>query len=245
MSLFLLGVESLEEAEFSQVRLSALLTDLCTGYVAKEGKRIVFRDTYKNTGLDAAPVTILRLGHFNNETDELDWKAIADDIVESSEDLPEIQMERRLVIEPDDLLLSFRGRNRVIRIHANGLNAMPKEIAEKGYRLVPSNNFILIRPQKQLIDVSYLHMYIKLILTDGWGYQEKNQKEINITNQSVPWSLDLPPSVRFLRELLIRYPMAIEVQESLVKEYQEINKKEMELMAEKQKFCRNLFNLTN
>jgi len=245
MILFLFSEADLNinDASFKHVRLATLLTDLCTGFIAKENKLPVFRDAIKSPSVEK-PVALLRQGHFNRETNEIDWKVIKDDLDERSKSTEKSKVERRLIIEPDDLLLSLKGRKRVIQIDAEKLDSMPEDLANKGLRLAPSNNFILMRPHKQLIEVSYLKMFIELMIADAPGHQENNQKEKIITDMGFSLASDSISGTRELREWMIHYPDEIKDQKSLVEKYQKIVEKEKEIMIEKRIFCNNLSYLT-
>ena len=258
----LLLLPNFEDAEFSdfefrQIGLRTLLTDLGTGHAARTDKTPVFRDPYSHMH-DEAPVALLRMGHFREEDDAIDWDAVSADLQQSIEYQEKEVVERRLILQADDLLLSLRGQPRVIRISGASLDAMPEALVQRGFRLAPNNNFILIRSHPQLVQVPFLHLLLQVLLEyvlEAWHavlaerpisssigtYLQQKYEERTGSSKSPGY----PIGTRELKALVLSIPTDQTAQMKLVEHYRQIRDEELMIKKRMRNFHSRLTYLTN
>ena len=246
------GDNEFSSIEYRNVRLSSLLIDLRIGEVSKAKARPVCRSPYSDLP-DESPVVMLKMSHFSEDNERIDWDIVRAELAQQGilEDIELI--DRVALLEPDDLLVNLRGQTRVFRISASMMHDMPDDLVQQGLRLAATNNFILMRPNPQLVHVPFLQVIIDILLEDlskEWlnilsekpsespMYQYLQWKYIG--RSSSPKPPGVPIGIRELKEISIDIPGNLSVQQDLYNKYHEVKENERRAIEKSKRFRNDL-----
>lgn len=212
-----------EEQEFSaieyrNVRLASLLIDLRIGEINRAKARPVCRTGYARLS-DESPVVMLRMSHFTPDNERISWDLIREDL--AHQDLMEETelIDRTALVESDDMLINLRGQTRVFRITTAMMDDMPKDMVQRGLRLAATNNFVLMRPNPQLVHIPFLQVMMDILLEDlsrEWLNILCGKPSDTLMHQYLRWKYTgrssglkppgLPIGVRELKDISIDIP---------------------------------------
>lgn len=204
--------------EYRNVRLASLMIDLRMGEVTRAKARPVCRSAFSNLS-DESPVVMLKMNHFIADNERINWDLIREDLV--LQDLTEETelIDRTALLEADDLLINLRGQTRVFRITAAMMDDMPEDMIQRGLRLAATNNFVLMRPNPQLVHISFLQIIMDILLEDlsrEWLNILSEKPSDALMHQYLRWKYTgrgsspkptgLPIGVRELKDISIDIP---------------------------------------
>lgn len=249
--------EKLRELEYRNVKLSELAMTIRIGETPKSGVRPVIREAYSNHP-DNAPVVMLRMGHFTDEFERIDWTMVRADMEEHEGLEGSVTIESDVLIEPEDLLVHLRGQHRVIRITEQMLDEMPNDLLGLGLRLAATNNFILMRPDQKTIYPPFLQIVMDILLEEvfrEWTAVRNDQPSDNLLHDFLRWkyaesvgsskSVGTPIGARELNRLSIDIPAELWAQRAWTHRYNLLMYQEKLAKEKKHQFRSNLSQYIN
>ncbi len=249
--------EKLRELEYRNVKLSELALSIRIGETPKSGVRPVVREAYSNLPANA-PVVMLKMGHFTDEFERIDWAMVRADIDEQESLEGSMPVDGDVLIEPEDLLIHLRGQHRVIRITEQMMDEIPNDLLGHGLRLAVTNNFILMRPDQKIIYPPFLQIVMDILLeevSNEWKIVRKEQASDNLLHDFLRWKYEesqgssktvgAPIGARELNKLSIDIPAEQWAQRAWTHRYNLLMYQEMLAMEKKHQFRSNLSKYIN
>jgi hypothetical protein len=249
--------EKLRELEYRNVKLSELAMSIRIGETPKSGVRTVVREAYSNHPVHA-PVVMLKMGHFTDEFERIDWTMVRADMEGQEELEVNLPVEGDVLIEPEDLLIHLRGQHRVIRITEQMMDEMPNDLLGRGLKLAATNNFILMRPDQKTVYPPFLQIVMDILLEEvsrEWAAVRNDQPSDNLLHDFLRWkyaesvgstkSVGTPIGARELNRLSIDIPAEQWAQRAWAHRYNLLIYQEKLAMEKKHQFRSNLSQYIN
>jgi hypothetical protein len=249
--------EKLRELEYRNVKLSELALTIRIGETPKSGVRPIHREPYSNQSANA-PVVMLKMGHFTDEFERIDWTLVRADMEEQEGLEVSMPVDSAVLIEPEDLLIHLRGQHRVIRITEQMMDEMPNDLLGHGLKLAITNNFILMRPDQKTIYPPFLQIVMDILLEEvsrEWTAVRNDLPSDNLLHDFLRWkyeesvgssrSVGTPIGARELNRLSIDIPVEQWAQRAWTHRYNLLIYQEKLAMEKKHQFRSNLSQYIN
>jgi hypothetical protein len=249
--------EKLRELEYRNVKLSELAMSIRIGETPRSSVRPVIRNAFSSHPGNA-PVVMLRMGHFKDDFERIDWKMVRSDM-EQQEGLEDCEpVDGDVLIEPEDLLIHLRGQHRVIRITDQMVDEMPNDMLRQGLKLAATNNFILMRPDQKTVYPPFLQIVMDILLEEvsrEWAAVRNDQPSDNLLHDFLRWkyeetvgnskSAGTPIGARELNRLSIDIPVEHWAQRAWTHRYNLLMYQERQAIEKKHLFRSNLSHYIN